>query len=58
LGSQASSLHHDASVVVENNETRHEVLGLEGDLHVEQRCSVEISLFDVHDRLQQALPTK
>jgi len=41
-----------------NNETRHEVLGPEEDLHVEQGCSVEISLSDVHDRLQQALPTK
>jgi hypothetical protein len=56
LGSQASSLHHHASVVVEKQRD-YEVLGREGDLHVEQR-SVEISLSDVHDRLQQALPTK
>jgi hypothetical protein len=42
----------------ENDETRHEVLALEGNPHVGQRRSVEISLSDVHDRLQQALPTK
>src|SRR5262249_48050619 len=58
LGSRARSLHSHATVVVENNETGHEVLALEGDLHVEQRRSVEISFSDVHDRSQQALPTK
>jgi hypothetical protein len=30
----------------------------EEDLHVEQRCSVEALLSEVHDRLKEALPTK
>jgi hypothetical protein len=41
-----------------NDETRHEVLVLERDPHVEQRRSIEASLSEVRDRLEQALPTK
>jgi hypothetical protein len=41
-----------------NDKTRHEVLVLERDPHVEQCRSVEASLSEVHDRLEQAMPTK
>jgi len=41
-----------------NDDTRREVLALERGTHVAQGRSVEASLFEVHDRLKQALPAK